>query len=294
MSSLILTMVLPAPNGCNLKCPFCAIAQRGEAREQELTDGDYLRFLRGVATSFPVSSFTLQGYEPLLPESWDLTRALLQAADTFDLGTGLVTNGVTLAEHASELAGLADTVTVSLDSHDGIRHDRLRGVIGAWKSTVDGIHGAVEHFGSEGVTVNSVLFPKKLAYLAGMPALLRRLGVTNWVVSPLIDFRKDAYASDLSQLHQDLLLLSDLAKAEGVELFLADEFRRYESTDLYQSLSVAAVESDDFVVRLSPDGTLSRGREILRESSHAPKWDRVEEPARFLARVLVEVGRTFD
>ena len=294
MSSLTLTMVLPAPNGCNLKCPFCAIAQRGEAREQELTAGDYLRFLRGVATNYPVSDFTLQGYEPLLPESWDLTRALLQAADAFDLGTGLVTNGVTLADYSRELAGLADTVTVSLDSHDGVRHDRLRGVIGAWKKTVEGIHGAVEYFGTEGVTVNSVLFPKKLAYLTGVPTLLRRLGVTNWVVSPLIDFRKDGYTSELSQLHQDLLVLSDLAKAEGVELFLADELRRYESTDLYQSISVAAVESDNYVIRLSPNGTLSRGREILRESSHAPRWDRVEEPARFLTRVLAEVGRRFD
>jgi MoaA/NifB/PqqE/SkfB family radical SAM enzyme len=199
-----------------------------------------------------------------------------------------------LADYARELAGLADTVTISLDSHDGVRHDRLRGLIGAWKATVDGIHRAVEYFGAEGVTVNSVLFPKKLAYLAGMPKLLRRLGVTNWVVSPLIDFRKDNYTSDLSQLHQDLLYLSDLAKAEGVELYLADEFRRYESTDLYQSLSVAAVESDNYVVRLSPNGTLSRGREILRESSHAPIWDRVEEPSKFLTRVLAGVGRKFD
>jgi pyruvate-formate lyase-activating enzyme len=49
MSSLILTMVLPAPNGCNLRCPFCAIAQRGEAREQELASADYLHFLSGIA-----------------------------------------------------------------------------------------------------------------------------------------------------------------------------------------------------------------------------------------------------
>jgi len=296
-AKLYLTMVLPAPHGCNLRCPFCAIAQRGEARTGELRDADYVRFLRDVAQHLPIERFSLQGYEPLLPETWGLTKLLLQEADQFDLETGLVTNGVTLKDRAEELSGLADGITVSLDSDASRRHDKLRGMVGAWEATVRGIRAAVEHFKDEDgvhVEVNSVLFPKKARYLEGMPRLLRKLGVTQWVISPLINFTDDRYTADVVALRQELLDLSRLAKREGIEVNLGDELRRHDTANLYELLSVAALVGEESVVRLSPDATLSRGREILRTSSAAPVWDRREEPHVFLKRVLAEVGCTLD
>ncbi len=117
IDDLLLTVVLPAPNGCNLKCPFCAIAQRGEATVSKLTDDHYLRFIKEAATHLPVSTFSVQGYEPLLPETWKLTKSVLGLADTLDLGTRLVTNGVLLAERSQELSGLVEIIAVSLDSN---------------------------------------------------------------------------------------------------------------------------------------------------------------------------------
>ncbi len=291
VKNLFLTMVLPAPFGCNLKCPFCAIAQRGEApRASVLQDSDYVRFLSDVASEMEVGMFSLQGYEPLLPEIWELTRVLLQVADDHDLGTSLVTNGVCLEERAEELSGLVDGIVVSLDSADESTHDKLRGVTGAWSSTVQGVRAAVEFFGDE-LTVNTVLFPKRSDYLTGMPKLLGELGVAKWVISPLSDFVRGGYRARPKEIQDVLLSYTAEAEKYGVEVYLGDDLRSLEEGDLYEILSAHALDGDDYVVRLSPDARCARGREILAPSAHAPLWDKTEEPHVFLERILAEAGR---
>ena len=291
IDGLFLTLVLPAPNGCNLKCPFCAIEERGEAHGSSLVDVHYMHFVEDVATHMPVTRLSLQGYEPLLPEVWDLSRCLLQLADRYDLETGLVTNGTYLAEYAKELSGLADLIAISIDSDRPEVHDRLRGVPGAFQKTLQGLYEAVKHF-NDAISVNSVLFPKREHYLDGMPELLSRAGVTSWVISPLIDFRNGRYRIELDDLQRILLEFTLRAKKLGVDTYLGDELRRFDAQNLYQVLSVAALERSEFVVRLSPDGTCSRGREILAPSAQAPVWDTRELPHIFLERILAELGHT--
>lgn len=293
IEGLFLTMVLPAPNGCNLKCPFCAISARGEAQESALRDEDYIRFLEAVTSNTPVTRLSLQGYEPLLPEVWELTKALFRTADRFDLETGLVTNGTYLAEHAYELSGLADLVAISIDSAEHGIHNRRRGVPGALEQTLEGLRQAARHFG-DAISVNSVLFPKRSHDLFGMPKLLQEYGVRDWVISPLIDFRGGCYQLESDELHMALLDLTARAKEYGVDTYLGDELRRFKSDQLYQQLSVAALESTEFVVRLSPDGTCSRGKEILAHSATAPKWDPNEDPYEFLTRILAEYGHALN
>lgn len=289
------SMVLPAPYGCNQKCPHCAIAQRGEALKSELWSEDYVWFLTDVIQHLPVERFSLQGYEPLLPEAWELTCDLLRIALDHDIQTSLVTNGMELNRRAEELSLLADTIVVSLDSYDPARNDILRGVPGAWKKTTEGLRAAVEHFG-EDVTVNSVLFPKKAHYLSGMPKLLSELGVSEWVVSPLINFRKGTYQNGHQEENvQTILELAEHAAQYGVKVSIADDLRKMDrDDDLFQELSARSLEGETYLIRLSPDGSCARGEEVLGLSSVVPKWDRNTTPHEFVKRILADVGRRIE
>jgi MoaA/NifB/PqqE/SkfB family radical SAM enzyme len=40
-----LTFVVPAPTGCNLKCPFCLVRQRREITETRLEPWDHALFI---------------------------------------------------------------------------------------------------------------------------------------------------------------------------------------------------------------------------------------------------------
>ncbi len=287
---LYLTMVLPAPFGCNLKCPFCAIAHRKEAQTIKLLDESYCLFLLEVSAKFVVSRFAIQGYEPLLPQSWPLTKRLLTLADHSDLGTALVTNGIQLRAKSKELSGLVDVLTVSLDSFRPERHDELRGVKGAWKKTTDGIKEAAQYFNKD-LQVASVLFPGGATDLVEMPALLRKLGVSEWVVAPVLNFSNGVQLVCREEVHDSLILLDESASKEGVHLYLSDELRHVTSNELFNTMNVKSLEDTDYIVRLSPDGTCSRGTEALHEAIHAPVWDQCEDPVRFLERILAETGK---
>src|SRR5262244_1029087 len=112
-----LTFVVPALNGCNLKCTFCLIRQRREITDTCLRPDDFARFIREAAERAPIFGLAIQGYEPLLPESLAYTQAILATGRFLDLPTGLVTNGTKLGAAADLLKTLAPTkVAISLDA----------------------------------------------------------------------------------------------------------------------------------------------------------------------------------
>jgi len=301
MKKIVMTAVIPAIHGCNLRCAGCIIGQRGEAAETVLTAEDYMRFVRDVLDMPEVASFSLQGHEPLLPDAWPLGKELLRIATEARTPEGVgkrtlcVTNGTNLACFADEIVHVTDNLSVSIDSHDPAIHDSSRGKVGAWHATVDGIQAVRDQFWDETevfqeyLGVVSILYPGKVDRLAQMPELLESIGVTRWTVSPLISVSKDGYHGNAQPIRDSILELADKASEHGVELFLGDDLRQLEHVeDLYQVLSVAAVDGEHVVVRLSPDGSLSVGKEILRAAQVSRKWDRIESPRQFLKRVVAE------
>src|SRR3990167_349912 len=285
------TFVLPAPNGCNLACPYCIIAQRKEAEQSWLTFEDYFRFLADVLTHLKVGRVSIQGFEPLLPEVWPTTLRLLKLSSVFFAQTGLVTNGTYLAENAADIAGLCDQVVVSLDSAQAHIHDKLRRVQGSFASARKGIEAALEANSGKGVIVNSVLLPGKADYLAGMPQLLQELGVVEWVISPMLSVEKKFYRPELRFVKETILRYSDEAQAYGVQVLLSDELRTTEEMEIFNTLTIRSLGEDDGIFRLSPDGSCSRGREILGLSSNSPKWDKVEQPSVFLRRIFADIDQ---
>jgi sulfatase maturation enzyme AslB (radical SAM superfamily) len=202
----------------------------------------------------------------------------------------LVTNGVLLAARAADLAALDPTgVTVSIDSAEAARHDRLRGKRGAFEATVEGLRAlaAIKSFAPR-MTVSSVLFPHRRSYLETMPELLAACGVRHWAVSPLLEVARGHVGGPVApsdEIIDDVLWLHAKAAAVGIELVLDDELDSLQTRkEDYHSFTIRRFDRPDGLVRLGPSGACSVGREILRQiDDSAEIWRPTEDPVAFLA-----------
>jgi sulfatase maturation enzyme AslB (radical SAM superfamily) len=295
------TVVVPAPKGCNLNCPFCFIRARKEADPASIVLGadDYVRFIDGMVKAQKVVLVSIQGYEPLLPESWPTTRAILEKAGSLGVRTALVTNGTHLSERVDELVALGlGGITVSLDSDRAVYHDQTRRTTGAFDQTIAGIRRAAESSLRDVLIVASVLQRGKSHYLEGMPQLLASLGLHFWVVTAVYKAGSrsgQATVEPPGDVVKALTGLYRVALSSGVSMLVDDEFDALihnagEAIDLAK-LRLRRLSRLNQVVRLSPDGTCSIGEEILgRSGASNLVWDpSCEEVSAFVERVAAVV-----
>ena len=144
-ASSVLTLVVPAPRGCDLSCPFCYIKQRKEdASSIDLTPEDYVNFIKISAFERTLGVICIQGYEPLLPEAITYTEEILAVGQRLSIPSRLVTNGTHLRQSVPLLAKLKPArIAVSLDSAEAAVHDRQRGKAGAFDDATQGLKFAV-------------------------------------------------------------------------------------------------------------------------------------------------------
>lgn len=283
VSSLFLTFVVPAPQGCNLKCPFCIIKQRREISQTHLRPIDFVRFFYEVARSTRIFAVAIQGYEPLLPESREYTQAILETSRSLGVPAALVTNGVLLRNSVEWVAPLAPTkIAISLDAGIAEAHDQIRGVVGAWVSTVSGIRHAIEALSPlTNIAVASVLTSNR-APLDSMPLLLNDIGVTDWIISPLqrIGINHIGGPSDAPErLYRNLVTLQEAAERANIRLTIDDELDRLphmlaivEKSEL-RRLRIRTLPKNVELVRLVPSGQCSVNADILRRvTSVTPRW----------------------
>ena len=281
----ILTFIVPAPNGCNLRCPFCYIDRRNEAAKSlDLAPEDYIAFIEQAARRESVGAICIQGYEPLLPESFAYTHAILEAGRKLGIPTSLVTNGTFLERWADKLSILRpDKITVSIDSADAATHDKARGKIGAFESAMLGLRlaAADEHLRPV-LTLASILMPQKHERLLGMPALAAELGVKHWVVTVLNEVGKDEIGGpvgDRRRTFADLVLLKREAEHHAIDFVVDDEFGTLSDEDIEQdvvdinALRIRRLAQPSGTFRLLPTGQCSMGLDILKEvKPDTPYW----------------------
>jgi MoaA/NifB/PqqE/SkfB family radical SAM enzyme len=279
-----LTFVVPAPNGCNLKCPFCLVRQRREIAETCLRPDDLVRFIREANERAPIFAVAIQGYEPLLPASLPYTQAILATGRLLGLRTTLVTNGVLLADALDLMTALRPSrISISLDAASEDVHDRIRGVAGAWAATITGIRSAVARLTPQtGLAVSSVLLPSKRYYLENLPARLREIGIEHWIVNPLLRVGREDVGGpvdDPKNLLHDLLALQEAADSAGIQLTIDDEFGRlaHYAADIcrpeLRSIRVQTLPRNVEIFRLTPSAQCSIGEDILRQMTpDAPRW----------------------
>ena len=146
---------------CNFRCPYCMPRATFDDRYRFLAPAERLDFaeisrLARLFARLGVRKIRLTGGEPLLRSGLpDLVAELSAIAGVTDLA--LTTNGVLLAQHASELAahGLR-RVTVSLDTLDPDTFRQMSGGFDGLPRVLDGIRAALEA-GLSPVKVNAVI-----------------------------------------------------------------------------------------------------------------------------------------
>ena len=282
---VILSFVVPAPKGCNLSCPFCIIKQRKEkARNAYLSPSDYYEFLFDAHRSTKVGAICIQGYEPLLGESFEYTTKILEAGQHLGIPTGMVTNGLRLGRYIEELRKLEPyRIAVSLDAAMPEQHDRLRGKIGAWQTTVDGLRRAAEGLSSKTeLVVTSVLLPKRRHLLQEMPILLKEIGIKRWTINLLQKVGRDqasVLVGNRNKIFEDLVVLKAAAEACEIKFIVDDEFDGLKSEELTNNilgshmLRINRLPKPSDLLRLLPTGQCSAGRDILKQvSDTAPVW----------------------
>lgn len=168
---------------CNLSCEMCVQHKMRRSEGQtpahldparERPPADWAAFIAEIARFRPTVLFI--GGEPLmyagLPE-------VMAAAKNHGLPVHVQTNGILLRKRASELldAGL-DWLILSIDGPPHV-HDRIRGLDGAFRQTMDGIRALAEERDRRGlagpvITVNCTMIRSNLDHLLEVEELLRR------------------------------------------------------------------------------------------------------------------------
>lgn len=146
---------------CNFRCPYCMPKETFHDRYRFLRTSERLGFneivrVARAAVALGVRKLRLTGGEPLLrPRLAELVGELSMIDDVEDIA--LTTNGVLLAQHASELkANGLGRVTVSLDSLDPEVFARMSGGFGGLEDVLEGIEAAIEA-GLGPVKINTVV-----------------------------------------------------------------------------------------------------------------------------------------
>lgn len=134
---------------CNFRCPYCMPKETFHDRYRFLRTSERLGFneivrVARAAVALGVRKLRLTGGEPLLrPRLAELVGELSMIDQVEDIA--LTTNGVLLAQHASELkANGLSRVTVSLDSLEPEVFARMSGGFGGLDDVLEGIEAALE------------------------------------------------------------------------------------------------------------------------------------------------------
>lgn len=284
-SGILLTFIVPAPDGCNLGCAFCFIDQRAERTTLELLcSSDYARFIKEVQNSEPIEALCIQGHEPLLPASLPYTMEILDVGNCFGIPVSIVTNGTFLGPSINDLAVRSPArITVSIDADSAEAHDRQRRKDGAFASAILGLRQAVQRLpASTELVVASVLMPKRHGQLVRLPRLLSDIGIKRWVVTALQKVGREKIGgpvADHQRLFRELAILKHHANTYDIDFVVDDEFGALNEANAnldmvgINALRIRRLVNPTGVFRLMPDGRCSMGTEILKEvDDTAPIW----------------------
>jgi MoaA/NifB/PqqE/SkfB family radical SAM enzyme len=149
---------------CNCKCKICGVWRQKEST-QELKTHEIFN-VQDEAWKLNFVAYLAFGGEPLIrPDAVDI----LKHAHGLGFYTSIITNGTFLYSKAEGIAKAVDLTWVSLD-YDSDYHDEMRGLKGAFESSLKGIRKLRNEGGK--IAINCVLSklnldaPKKMAELA--------------------------------------------------------------------------------------------------------------------------------
>ena len=241
---IIMTVVLPG--GCQLACPYCVVARRGERKTVSQVTSDRLAQLASaLGRRGLLGAVSVIGDEPLQQHVWPAARAFIEQATAFNVPTALITNGFELSRYVAALGGLAGTrVIVSLDAV-GDRHDAIRRKQGAFANIDRGLARAIQDPDLQArLSVATILMPGNIEDVRNVIVYAGSLGVPRVILSPLVVFAEDeplrAHPKVLAKAWRYLGELNQVAIEAGVDLCVSDEFGVLDEWE--QKLRLAGIE----------------------------------------------------
>ncbi|HPL63769.1 MAG: heme b synthase [Syntrophales bacterium] len=218
LETTLLMVAWEVTRSCNLACVHCRASSLHESYPGEYGTERCLKILDEIAsTGRPVVILT--GGEPLLRK------------DIFDIaayGTAkglrmaLATNGTLVTEEIARRikeSGIL-RVSISLDGPDAGRHDRFRGVPGAFAGAMKGIE-ALKKAGVE-FQVNTTVTRSNLAFMQDMLSLAVRLGAAAWHVFLLVPTGRGREMAgeeiDAEEYEKTLELLRELSGKSPIQI----------------------------------------------------------------------------
>jgi len=238
---------------CNAGCGHC---YKGDREAAEIDTGSWKTIINRLCDAgIPQVVFT--GGESILRE--DLEE-LVNHAESLGLVTGLLTNGIGLADPARaeslRSAGL-DYVQVTLESAESAVHDGMVGVPGAWEKTVAGIRNSVAA-GFHTVTNTTLCLDNRNA-VTGVPAFVAGLGAAaaafNTVICSGHTSHGEKGLSDAA-LEALLLELKDACRTAGIRMlwYSPTEYCRLDPEQL--DLGARRCTAASMNICVEPDGSV--------------------------------------
>lgn len=129
-------------NQCDMNCRYCYQMYTDKVAGDELTLNQKLDLIDQFGRAY-VAMVAFSGGEPTLSDDLEIC---FERCKRYDIHTTLATHGGGLIrERCERYAELGlKYVEVPLDSVEADKHDKIRGVRGAWQRAVDGIKNVVE------------------------------------------------------------------------------------------------------------------------------------------------------
>lgn len=258
---------------CNIDCSHC-YNQRKESRELETAD--WKRILKKIwDAGIPHVAFT--GGEPTMRE--DLAE-LVAYAENLGLITGLLTNGVRLADEAFvgrlKDAGL-DYVQVTIESAEEAVHNRMV-KSDSFRKTVQGIRNSVAH--SIHAITNTTITRQNAAGMPRLIPFLRELGVASFAVNSVINAgrsRNRSVGFSEKELIPILTSLRDRAGEADLRMIWYTPTQYCEFNPIELDLGVKQCTAGKYNLAVEPDGTVIPCQSFYRPVGNmlADDWDRI-------------------
>lgn len=154
---------------CNLKCSFCHRANF----ENEFYNYQNIKQTIRLFREHEIENVIISGGEPLLhPHFFDIIRCLREEEFEIDV----CSNGVLLDDNKLvSLKNVLSEISISLDGYEPERHDKMRGLKGAFEKTIISINKLIE-YGFD-VHITTVVDSQFAGEIVKTVAFLNTLGI---------------------------------------------------------------------------------------------------------------------
>jgi MoaA/NifB/PqqE/SkfB family radical SAM enzyme len=218
-------LVLMPHSRCNCRCVMCDI-WKANTDKKELSTEDLQKHIHSFQ-QLDVKRVALSGGEALLHSNlW----AFCDALKKIGIKISLLSTGVTLKNHAADVASYCDDVIVSLDGSPAV-HNQIRNIPNAFEKLAEGVRALKQIDPSFKVTARSVLQKSNFRDFEGILKTAYELGLQEISFLPA-DVSSSAFnRADPWQTDRVEQVALDLQEADELEKIIRDSIHKFE--DLY-------------------------------------------------------------